>query len=284
MITPFIDITSNKEELKKLLLSYERIAIGFSGGLDSTVLLAFAISVLGEKNCMALTAITPYMMHAEVDEAKRFCLKRGIEHSCLRLPIPESIANNPEQRCYFCKKELFTQLKEVARRSGYSHIADGTNIDDSTDYRPGAQAATELGVLSPLNKAGMGKAAIKQLAIELNLAPSLVNKPAYACLLTRLEHNKPFSENDLYRIDAAESYLRERGFIACRVRVHGELARIEMPCSQWQNFLFGGIAWQTEKHFKELGFRFVTLDMTGYTKGSMNPLHTKLPAPTSITP
>lgn len=258
------------DKLREDLLSRERIAVALSGGLDSSVLLAFAVSVLGAQNCLALTAHTPYMMHEEIDEAKKLCRRLGVEHICVKLPVPKSIALNPPNRCYLCKKQVFTQLKELAARGGFFFVVDGTNHDDLSDYRPGMKALQELGVFNPLKEAGMGKDDIRELGRSLDMEEGLIRKPAYACLLTRLEHDKPFTEDDLYRVDAAETWLRERGFPACRVRVHGTLARIELDRTAWPSFLHGGAAWQAELAFREMGFEFVTLDLKGYTRGSMN--------------
>lgn len=258
------------DRLERDLTARERVAVALSGGLDSSVLLACAVSVLGAQNCLALTANTPYMMHEEIEESRRLCLRLGVEHICLKLQVPAGIENNPPDRCYLCKKSVFTKLKALAARSGFSCLVDGTNHDDLSDYRPGMRALQELEIINPFKEAGMGKAEIRELGRKLGLDESLVRKPAYACLLTRLEHDRPFSEEDLYRVDAAESWLRVRGFPACRVRVHGKLARIELDRSAWPSFLHGGIAWQAELAFQEMGFEFVTLDLKGYTRGSMN--------------
>ena len=261
---------SGIDQLKRNLAACERVAVALSGGLDSSVLLACAVSVLGPQNCLALTVNTPYMMHEEIEDSRRLCRRLGVEHVCIRMAVPAGIADNPPNRCYLCKLAVFSRLKELASRSGFPHLVDGTNHDDLSDYRPGMRALQELEIANPFKEAGMGKAEIRELGHRLGLEDSLIRKPAYACLLTRLEHGYTFTEEDLYRVDAAEIWLRERGFPACRVRVHGRLARIELDRSAWSSFLHGGTAWQADVAFKEMGFEFITLDLQGYTRGSMN--------------
>lgn len=245
-----------------------RVAIALSGGLDSSVLLAFAASVLGPGQCLAVTARTPYMMQVELKEAAGLCRHLGVEHLELELPVPSEIRDNPPLRCYLCKKALFSALVDEANRRGFGLVADGTNLDDDGDYRPGRKALAELHIASPLREAGLGKDRIRELGRQLGLDASLVGKPAYACLLTRLEHGASVDEDDLRRIDRAEEFLRQSGFPACRVRVHGRLARIEVPAADRSRLL--AVANETAVFFNTLGFSHSCLDLEGYKQGGMN--------------
>lgn len=261
---------AKKEKLKRYILDKERVAIALSGGLDSSILLAYAVSILGAENCLALTASTPYMMGQEMEEARSFAGKLGVGHTFLKLPIPEELENNPAKRCYLCKKNLFTQLRKSAWEKGFFFLCDGSNSDDDSDYRPGMQALKELGIESPLKEAGMGKEDIRALGRELGLDSELIGKAAYACLLTRWEHEVPFTESDLRKIDAAEEFLRAKGFPGTRVRVHGDLARIEILPDQWERLL--NAEWRLElvDKLKEIGYSSVTVDLQGYSRGRMN--------------
>lgn len=261
-------MSTETDRLAAWLTGHGRIAIALSGGLDSSVLLAFATSVLGPEQCLAITARTPYMMQAELTDASALCLRLGVMQLELELPVPPAIRDNPPLRCYLCKKALFAALLDEARRRGFDQVADGTNLDDDGDYRPGRKALAELGIASPLREAGLGKAAIRELGRRLGLDGDLVGKPAYACLLTRLEHGTTFDDDDLRRIDRAEEFLRQSGFAACRVRVHGRLARIEVPAADRARLL--AIADETAAFLAALGFSHSCLDLEGYKRGGMN--------------
>ncbi|MEG2970297.1 MAG: ATP-dependent sacrificial sulfur transferase LarE [Akkermansia sp.] len=262
--------------LQKNILGKGKLAIALSGGLDSSVLLAYTVTILGHQNCIALTAKTPYMMEQELQEATQLCSQLKVRQIIMSLPIPDSIVNNPPARCYLCKKELFIELKKRAIDEGFPFIADGTNQDDLGDYRPGLQAITELGIASPFKESGFGKQAIRQLGSQLGLSSTLINKPPYACLLTRIEHHTPITEDTLRRIDQAENFLRSLGITACRVRVHTVssnlplLARLEIPAESWSSLLSDDRIPRICQHLKQLGFAHVTLDLEGYRRGSMN--------------
>lgn len=263
-------MTTPVDTLHSLIHDMGKIAVALSGGLDSSVLLAYAASVLGGENCLALTVKTPYMMDMEMKDAEEFCRKLGIRRIELELPIPSCIKANPANRCYLCKKEIFTRLKSITQKEGFSCLADGTNIDDIGDYRPGMKALAELKISSPFKDAGLGKSAIRMLGARLGLDSALIEKPAYACLLTRLEHEIEIDESLLRRIDEAESYLRDFGIASCRVRVHGSLARIEIPADSWNAVLRKDTAARICARLAHLGFDPVTLDLAGYKRGSMN--------------
>lgn len=259
------------ERLRSVLLRKERIAVALSGGLDSSVLLAAAAEVLGPEHCVALTAQTPYVMAEEVRDSAELCRGLGVTQEKLIFPIPDSLADNPPLRCYLCKRTLFSALKDRAAELGFPLLADGSNMDDLGDYRPGRRALQELGILSPFLEAAMDKADIRQLARELGLPESVSGKPAYACLLTRLEHNRPVTETMLRLVDTAETFLRSLGLKGCRVRVHGEdLARIELPETERRLFWSRKLEAPVAHRLRELGFRHITLDLEGYSRGSMN--------------
>lgn len=259
------------ERLRAVLLPRERIAVALSGGLDSSVLLAAAVRILGADHCLALTAQTPYVMEEEVRDSAALCLRLGVHQEKLAFPILPALANNPPLRCYLCKHVLFSSLAARAAEMGFPLLADGSNLDDLDDYRPGRKALQELGIPSPFLEAAMNKEDIRRLACWLGLPESVSGKPAYACLLTRLEHNRPVTEALLRRVDAAESFLRTLGLKGCRVRVHGgSLARIELPEKERKLFRDGQLAATAARRLRELGFRHITLDLEGYSRGSMN--------------
>lgn len=257
-----------EENLKKLIGAYGKMAVALSGGLDSSVLLAFCARELGAQNCLAVTAKTPYMMLEELSDAARLCEKLGVEYAVIESEIPESIRKNPPDRCYLCKRELFESAKRAAHARGFEILADGTNADDTSDYRPGMRALRELGVKSPFLECGMGKGGIRKLAREMDM--SVADKPSYACLLTRLEHGADADIETLRRVDMAETYIRHLGFKAVRVRVHGGLARIELEPSKIREFCVSGIMEAVSAELKKLGFKNVALDLDGYKRGAMN--------------
>lgn len=255
------------QRLLEILRGMDSIAIACSGGLDSSLLLAVAHTVLSER-VLALTVITPYMASREIAEAQDLTTRLGIRHQLLTLPIPDDIAHNPPDRCYRCKRTLFAELKAVAAAEGLTWLADGANQDDLSDYRPGMRALQELAVRSPLLEAGLGKADLRRYARALNLP--VWNKPASACLLTRLPHDTEVQPELLHRIEAAEQALLNLGFGTVRVRCHGDLARIEVDRAEQARLLQADIAAQIVSALTDCGFRYVTLDLSGYRMGSFN--------------
>jgi uncharacterized protein len=193
-----------------------------------------------------------------------------VRHRVLELPMPESITHNPPDRCYHCKRALFAELKAVAATEGCSWLADGTNRDDLDDYRPGLRALRELEIRSPLLEAGLGKAEIRRYARALNLP--VWNKPASACLLTRLPHDTDINPGLLRRVEAAEHALLELGFGAVRVRCHDDLARIEVDRNEHGRLLDEAVSARVVATLNDCGFRYVTLDLQGYRMGSFNPV------------
>lgn len=242
--------------------------VAFSGGVDSTFLLHRA-SEIGGLKYSAVTIRTPYIPEREIEEAVEFCRERGINHTVIDLPFPEEIRENPVDRCYKCKKQLFGHLKEFAEKDKFRFIADGTNADDKGDYRPGLQALKEMGIKSPLMEAGFTKQEIRDFS-NLKGLPTW-DKPAYACLLTRIPYDTIVTDADLRKIEEAEQYLFEKGFYGARVRVHGDTARIECMPGYLKKIVNDPDREQLIGQLKKIGFRFISLDLEGYRTGSLNP-------------
>ena len=255
------------DRLLKTLSAHESLAIAFSGGVDSAFLLHAAKEALGNK-ILALTINSPYIPDREIEEATKFTSDRNIRHHVVNASIPDQIRNNPEDRCYLCKSFLFSLLMEVARQNGINHLADGTNADDPGGHRPGMKALKELHVKSPLLETDFSKQEIRDLSKKLGLYTW--EKPAYACLLTRIPYGTRIETETLKKIERAETYLIGLGIRAVRVRVHDDLARIETEPRYIEMIFTRGLMAQITKQLKRYGFRYVTLDLEGYRTGEFN--------------
>jgi len=242
------------------------VAVAFSGGADSTLLLAAACDALGDR-VMAFTVVTPYMERQEIADALALAAELDVRHELVEMDIPENMESNPRDRCYICKRALFERILERARDAGFPRVLDGSNLDDLNDYRPGLRALRELGIASPLLECRMTKSDVRRLSAERGLSTS--NKPTNACLLTRLPIGTRISMEDLQRVEEAERMLKSRGYSWVRVRMHGRLARIEVEKRQRARLIDD--AEFIIEALESLGFRHVTLDLCGYRLGSMNP-------------
>jgi len=255
--------------LKRILSNMGSALIAFSGGVDSTFLLKVAHDVLGEKT-VAVTASSETYPVSELEAAKRIARKLGVKHLIIQteeLSKQEFVKNSP-QRCYFCKKELFSRLNKIAKEQGLNYVADASNYDDLADFRPGMQAGQELGIRSPLKEAGLTKAEIRSLSHKMNL--STWNKPSLACLASRIPYGTRITREKLQRVNEGERFLRGLGIRQLRIRDHDGIARIEVAQEEM------GLFWQENlvrliiDKLKKLGYTYVTLDLEGYRPGSMN--------------
>lgn len=267
------DISENTlakyEKLKSIIKDCGKIAIAFSGGVDSTFLTKVAKDVLGE-NAVAVTISSILVTDDELKEADDFCKAENIEHLIYNadvLSIP-GFENNPPDRCYICKKAIFTNVQNLVGERGISVIAEGTNVDDDGDYRPGMRAIKELGVRSPLKEAGLAKAEIRELSCMLGL--KTWNKPSCACLASRFAYGEVINKDKLDMIYSAECYIRSLGFEQFRVRLQDGIARIELRPADIQKFIENGIKDKVSEKLHALGFKYVSLDLDGYRLGSMN--------------
>ncbi|MBS0010068.1 MAG: ATP-dependent sacrificial sulfur transferase LarE [Bacteroidales bacterium] len=259
---------SKLESLYKSFSATDRILVAFSGGVDSTFLL-YVLKMFSGAQVSAVTVKTPYIPQWEVDEAKQFCISMNISHEILEMPMPTSILMNPPDRCYKCKSVLFGKIKEYAAGKDFNIIADGSNADDKNDYRPGMAALRELDVRSPLLETGISKEEIRKYLRDYGL--DIWDKPAYACLLTRLPHDQRISSRDLQLIEESELFLHGIGFKGARVRLHRNTARLEIDPGLFNKILENKIREKIIKQFKARGIEFVSLDLEGYRTGSMNP-------------
>ncbi len=255
------------ERLETLLAPLRKVVLAFSGGVDSTFLLAVLSKDPGRK-VIAVTALSPTHPQQEQEAARRLARLFSAEHREITGDEihMEVFRTNPPDRCYHCKKHLFSKIEEIRRQEGHEVVLDGSNVDDLSDFRPGLRALEELGMKSPLQEAGLGKAEIRALSQEMEL-PTW-NKPSLACLASRIPYGTEITEEALTRIDRCEAFLLERVQGSIRVRYHGNLARIEVASAAFPELLTHREA--IVGFLKQQGFAYVTLDLEGYRTGSMN--------------
>ena len=257
------------EHLRAALREIGSAVVAFSSGVDSTFLLRVTHEELGER-VVAATIRSHTFPKRELDEAAAFCRAEGVRHKIIdseELDIP-GFAENPPDRCYHCKRELFSRLLAFARENGLAAVLEGSNLDDDGDYRPGRRAIRELGIVSPLHEAGLTKSEIRALSREMRLPTS--NKPSFACLASRFPYGERITAAALERVEKAEQWLLDAGLglTQLRVRSHGNLARIEVPSDAIPRLAVH--AAEIAAAFKDFGFAYVTLDLRGYRTGSMN--------------
>lgn len=263
------NLNDKYNDLKEYIKSLESVAVAFSSGVDSTFLLKVAHEVLGDK-AIAVTARSCSFPERELKEAAAFAEAHGIGHLIVdseELEI-EGFSENPPNRCYLCKYELFSKMKDIAEKYGFKEVVEGSNMDDLGDYRPGLTAIQELGVKSPLRHAELTKDDIRELSRELGLATW--EKQSFACLSSRFPYGQRITPEKLKMVDEAEQLLLDLGFRQVRVRHHDTLARIEIDGEQFPRIMEKEIRDRICSRFREIGFTYVSLDLAGYRTGSMN--------------
>ena len=257
------------DKLREIIQGYGSVAVAFSGGVDSTFLLKVAAETLGDK-AIAVTARSSTYPERELLAAQAFAKDLGVRHILIyaeELDIPNFKENSPD-RCYYCKNELFQKIKEAAQGLGIQAVAEGSNADDTKDYRPGMKAVRELKIKSPLLDAGLTKEQIRALSREMGL--NTWDKQPFACIASRFPYGQPITREKLLMVDRAEQFLLDLGFRQMRVRHHGDIARIEVDAQEMGRFFSGDLAQKVYAEFKKIGFTYITLDLAGYRTGSMN--------------
>ncbi len=261
------ELKAKYEKLKEYIKEQGSAAVAFSSGVDSSFLLKVAQQVLKDK-VIAITATSFSFPERELKEAVDFCKENNIKHFTIDLNQSEieGFCQNHENRCYLCKKELFRRIRNVAEENNIKNILEGSNTDDNNDFRPGMVAVKEMGIKSPLMLIGLSKEEIRVLSAEMNLPTS--NKPSFACLATRFVYGETITKEKLEMVDKAEQLLHDLGFYQVRVRLHKDIARIEVIPDEFEKVLINREV--ITDRFKSFGFKYITMDLQGYRTGSMN--------------
>ncbi len=258
------------EKMKEILRSLKRVAVAFSAGVDSTFVLKVAVDTLGSTNVVAVTGRSDSLAEGEFEASVDLALSMGAEHVVLETREMDDphYASNPENRCYYCKSELYTRLEAFIAERGFAAVVNGVNADDLHDWRPGIQAASEHTVRQPCAEAGLTKKDIRVLSERFGL-PTF-EKPASPCLSSRIQYGETITPKKLKRIERSEALLHALGFRECRVRHHDNLARIELPAAEIQRACEPEIRARIESGLREFGYNYVTIDLRGFRSGSMN--------------
>jgi uncharacterized protein len=270
-----IEVQEKYDRLKVILSELGSVAVGFSGGIDSTLLIRVATETLGD-DALAVIGRSETYPTREFEEAIRLAQSFGSRYRIVNTEETDDLKfrENPPNRCYFCKTELFSKLHSIAKDEGIRCVADGTIVDDLGDFRPGMRAKSEQDVRSPLLEAGFTKADVRALARELGI-PTW-DKPSFACLSSRFPYGQGITKENLMKVDAAESFMRDNGFRFFRVRHHDDrTARLEVGAQEFNRLIDPAFRETLVTHFKALGFAYVTLDLQGYRTGSMNEVLTE---------
>lgn len=257
-------------QLKKLFKQLGKVEVAYSGGVDSSLLLKVAVDTLGNENVVAVTALSPLYPERELTGAKEMAEAIGVRHVLIEsneLEI-EGFSHNPQDRCYYCKRELFGKLLDLAKKEKWGVVVEGSTADDLRDHRPGRKAIQELGIRSPLQEIGFTKAEVRELSEALGL-PTW-EKPSFACLASRFPYGEEITTESLKKVDQAEAFLLHLGFKQVRVRHYQDLARIEVYPEEIGRLMERSLREEVVKHLKEIGYTYVTLDLQGFRSGSMN--------------
>ncbi len=263
-------VKEKQERLEAIFKDMGKVLVAFSGGVDSTLLLKLAQDILGNKNVLAVTALSPLYPERELQGVKKLVQTLGANHRLIHsneLEIP-GFSKNPPNRCYYCKSKLFGELLELAEEKRIPFVVEGSTLDDDQDHRPGKIAVQELGIRSPLKETGFTKTEVRELSKALGL-PTW-DKPSFACLASRFPYGEEITEEGLKRVDQAEDFLFGLGFKQVRVRHYGTLARIEILKEEMTRLMDGSLREEVVGRLKGMGYRYITLDLQGFRSGSMN--------------